>query len=79
MDEGNLIKMELLPLLKEVDKNVCVFTPDTNLAKYLSKFINMGQTSVINNKTLEMDLKLLYFFIYSILTALVKRISATNF
>jgi len=61
LDEGNLIfpSIELLPFLKEVDKNVREFTSDANLGKYPSKFINMCQTSVINNETLEMDFKLL--------------------
>lgn len=61
LDEGNLIfpRIELLPFLKEVDKNVREFTSDANLAKYPSRFINMCQTSVINNESLEMDFKLL--------------------
>lgn len=61
LDEGNLIfpRIELLPFLKQVDKNVREFTSDANLAKYPSRFINMCQTSVINNETLEMDFKLL--------------------
>ena len=61
LDEGNLIfpRMELVPFLKEVDKNVREFTSDANLAKYPSRFINMCQTSVLNNETLEMNFKLL--------------------
>ena len=61
LDEGNLIfpRIELLPFLKEVDKNVREFTSDANLAKYPSRFITMCQTSVLNNETLEMDFKLL--------------------
>ena len=61
LDEGNLIfpRIELLPFLKEVDKNVREFTTDTNLAKYPTKFIDMCQTSVLNNETLESDFKLL--------------------
>ena len=61
LDEGNLIfpRIELLPFLKEVDKNVREFTSDANLAKYPSRFITMSQTSVLNNETLEMDFKLL--------------------
>ena len=53
---GNFIfpRIELLPFLKEVE-----FTSDANLAKYPSRFINMCQTSVLNNETLEMDFKLL--------------------
>ena len=43
----------------EVDKNVREFTTDTNLAKYPTKFIDMCQTSVLNNETLESDFKLL--------------------
>jgi len=60
LDEGNLVfpRMELLPFLKEVDKNVCKFATDANLAKYLTKFV-MCETSVINNETLESDFELL--------------------
>lgn len=42
-----------------MDKNVREFTTDTNLAKYPTKFIDMCQTSVLNNETLESDFKLL--------------------
>ena len=51
--------MELIPFLKEVEDNVREFATDANLAKYPSKFIDMCQTSVINNETLESDFKLL--------------------
>jgi len=51
--------MELLPFLKEVDKNVCKFAMDANLGKYPTKFVDMCQTSVINNETLESDFELL--------------------
>ena len=42
-----------------MDKNDHEFTTDTNLAKYPTKFINMCQTSVLNNEILESDFKLL--------------------
>ena len=61
LDEGNLIfpRIKPLPFLKEVDKNACEFGTDTNLAKWPTKFIDMCQTSVVKNETLESDIKLL--------------------
>ena len=60
LDEGNLVfpRMELLPFLKEVDSNVREFATDINLAKYPTKFIDVCQTSVLNNEKLEIDFKL---------------------
>ena len=67
LDGGNLIfpRMELIPFLKEVDKNIREFATDVNLAKYLTKFIDMCQTSCINNEKLEIDFKLLVVSIIS--------------
>lgn len=57
LDEGNLKfpKTELLPFLRSVDNEVCEFAMDSNLRKYLSKFLTMCQNAVLNNETLEMD------------------------
>ncbi|KAJ7374192.1 hypothetical protein OS493_007265 [Desmophyllum pertusum] len=61
LDEGNLVfpRTELLPFLKQVDNNVREFTCDSNLSKYPTIFIDMCQTSVLNNEGLEVDFRLL--------------------
>ena len=71
--------MELLPFLKEVDKNIHEFTSDANLAKYPSSFINMCQTSVINNETLEMDFKLLIASITTVEAAIDDKVVCALF
>lgn len=38
-----------------MDNEVCEFAMDSNLRKYLSKFLTMCQNAVLNNETLEMD------------------------
>ena len=61
LDEGNLIfpRAQLLSFLKKVDDNVREFTSYSNLSKYLTKFIDMCQTAVLNNEELEVDFRLL--------------------
>ena len=60
LDEGNLVfpKTELIPFLRRVDENVREFTCDANLKRYPTKFIDMCQSSVLNNEELEVDFKL---------------------
>jgi len=61
LDEGNLVfpRTELIPFLRLVDDNVREFTCDANLKRFLTKFIEMCQSSVANNEELEVDFRLL--------------------
>ena len=61
LDEGNLVfpRTELIPFLRNVDENVREFACDANLQKYPTKFIELCQSSVLNNEELETDFRLL--------------------
>lgn len=67
LDEGNLVfpRTELIPFLTHVDDNVREFTSDSNLKKYPTKFIDMCQSSVLNNEELEKEFSLLVASIVS--------------
>ena len=67
LDEGNLVfpRTELIPFLTHVDDNVREFTSDSNLKKYPTKFIDMCQSSVLNNEELEEEFSLLVASIVS--------------
>ena len=61
LHEGNLTfpRAELIPFLRSVDREVDVYATDSNLKKYLSKFLKMCQNVVLNNENLEADLCIL--------------------
>ena len=61
LDEGNLTfpRVELIPFLRSVDREVREYATDANLRKYPSKFLTMCQNAVLNNENLEMDFRLL--------------------
>ena len=62
LDEGNLTfpRAELIPFLRSVDREVDEYATDSNLKKYLSKFLKMCQNVVLlNNENLEADLCIL--------------------
>ena len=61
LDKGNLVfpRTELIPFLRNVDENVREFACDANLHRYPTKFIEMWQSSVLNNEELETDFRLL--------------------
>ena len=67
LHEGNLVfpRTELIPFLTHVDDNVREFTSDSNLKKYPTKFIDMCQSSVLNNEELEEEFSLLVASIVS--------------
>ena len=68
LDEGNLVfpRTELIPFLRNVDENVREFACDANLQRYPTKFIEMCQSSVLNNEELETDFRLLVASLSSI-------------
>lgn len=61
LDKGNLtfLRAELIPFLRSVDREVDEYATDSNLKKYLSKFLKMCQNVVLNNENLEADLCIL--------------------
>ena len=61
LDKGNLTfpRAELIPFLRSVDREVDEYATDSNLKKYLSKFLKMCQNVVLNNENLEADLCIL--------------------
>ena len=61
LHEGNLTfpRAELIPFLRSVDREVDEYATDSNLKKYLSKFLKMCQNVVLNNENLEADLCIL--------------------
>ena len=67
LDEGNLVfpRNEVIPFLRQVDDNVREFTCDSNLKRYPSKFIEMCQSSVLNNEELEVEFRLLVASVFS--------------
>ena len=61
LDKGNLIfpRTELIPFLRHVDNNVREFNCNANLKRFPTKFLEMCRGSVLNNKELEVDFRLL--------------------
>ena len=61
LHEGNLTfpRAELIPFLRSVDREVDEYATDSNLKKYLSKFLKMCQNVVLNYENLEADLCIL--------------------
>ena len=61
LHEGNLTfpRAELIPFLRSVDREVDEYATDSNLKKYLSKFLKMCQNVELNNENLEADLCIL--------------------
>ena len=61
LDKGNLVflRTEHIPFLTNVDDNVRELACDAHLRRYLTKFIEMCQSSVLNNEELETDSRLL--------------------
>ena len=61
LDEGNITfpRVELIPFLRSVDREVREYATDANLRKYPSKFLTMCQNAVLNNENLEMDFRVL--------------------
>jgi len=68
LDEGNLVfpRTELIPFLRHVDNNVREFTCDGNLKRFPKKFLEMCRSSVLNNKELEVDFRLLIASVSSV-------------
>ena len=61
LDEGNLTfpRVELIPFLRSVDREVREYATDANFRKYPSNFLIMCQNAVLNNENLEMDFRVL--------------------
>ena len=61
LDEGNLVfpRTELILFLRHVYNNVHEFTCDSDLKRFPTKFLEMCQSSVLNNEELEVDFRLL--------------------
>ena len=61
LNEGNLIfsRTGRIPFLNNLDNRVRNFPSDDDLKRYPTKFLEMCQSSVLNDKELEVDFRLL--------------------
>ena len=68
LNEGNLIfsRTGRIPFLKNLDNRVRNFPSDDNLKRYPTKFLEMCQSSVLNDKELEVDFRLLIASVSSV-------------
>ena len=68
LNEGNLIfsRTGRIPFLKNLDNRVRNFPSDDNLKRYPTKFLEMFQSSVFNDKELEVDFRMLIASVSSV-------------
>lgn len=68
LNEGNLIfsRTGRISFLRNLDNRVRNFPSDDNLKRYPTKFLEMCQSSVLNDKELEVDFRLLIASVSSV-------------